>query len=145
MPARCAAAAREGGRAGGRAGSDDGPFAPQALPVLDAPMRPDQEYVIRSWGLATTVLQDIPQLVISVIANTRRKNWTNTATASILGSIVTLSMGLSKKMVAAALVFSSAESDSERIMQQELTSPLMNTHADDHTEAEEDLEREVAS
>ena len=73
------------------------------LPVLNIPWEESAEARLEAMGLATNLLEDIPQLVVLIKANSILGGYSSTSSASLVATMLLLVYGLSKRMVALLL------------------------------------------
>eukprot|EP00854_Cymbomonas_tetramitiformis_P012587 gene12587-14875_t len=56
-------------------------------------------------GLVTNLLEDVPQAVILVFANSLTGTWSGTATVSFVATVLAICYGITKRMLSSILVF----------------------------------------
>eukprot|EP00854_Cymbomonas_tetramitiformis_P013261 gene13261-15669_t len=77
----------------------------RTLPFLDAKLPPQQETRVQMLGLVTNLLEDVPQAVILVFANSLTGTWSGTATVSFVATVLAICYGITKRMLSSILVF----------------------------------------
>eukprot|EP00854_Cymbomonas_tetramitiformis_P028146 gene28146-34842_t len=77
----------------------------RTLPFLNAKLPPQQETRVQMLGLVTNLLEDVPQAVILVFANSLTGTWSSTATVSFVATVLAICYGITKRMLSSILVF----------------------------------------
>eukprot|EP00854_Cymbomonas_tetramitiformis_P005980 gene5980-7186_t len=77
----------------------------RTLPFLNAKLSPQQETRVQMLGLVTNLLEDVPQAVILVFANSLTGTWSGTATVSFVFTVLAICYGITKRMLSSILVF----------------------------------------
>eukprot|EP00854_Cymbomonas_tetramitiformis_P000665 gene665-1118_t len=77
----------------------------RALPFLNAKLPPQQETRVQMLGLVTNLLEDVPQAVILVFANSLTGTWSSTAMVSFVATVLAICYGIAKRMVSSILLF----------------------------------------
>ncbi|KAK3267610.1 hypothetical protein CYMTET_23846, partial [Cymbomonas tetramitiformis] len=75
------------------------------LPFLNAKLPPQQQTRVQMLGLVTNLLEDVPQAVILVFANSLTGTWSGTATVSFVATVLAICYGITKRMLSSILVF----------------------------------------
>ncbi|KAK3273338.1 hypothetical protein CYMTET_18415 [Cymbomonas tetramitiformis] len=77
----------------------------RTLPFLNAKLPPQQQTRVQMLGLVTNLLEDVPQAVILVFANSLTGTWSGTATVSFVATVLAICYGITKRMLSSILVF----------------------------------------
>ncbi|KAK3266169.1 hypothetical protein CYMTET_25194 [Cymbomonas tetramitiformis] len=88
------------------------------LPQLNAQLSAAQESQVQMMGLVTNLLEDLPQVIILIIANYRRQQWSDTAALSFVATALAICYSITKRLLSSLLFFSTpvftGEETSER-------------------------------